>query len=206
MTTRIRFTPTLFFKIVPHPLVSVIVGLSWLMLQHSASFGNVLLAVILGLAIPKMMQRFVVRTPNLDWGEAFKLFFVVLWDIIVSNIKVAKLVLGSSKNLKPKWYRVPLETNHNQVNSLLAMIITTTPGTVSAGIDLDRGDILVHSLNTEDAQADIDEIKQRYEQPLIRIFHALDAVDGLGSLPLSEHQQIDDGQVHSQAKQQGESK
>lgn len=205
MTTRIRFTPTLFFKIVPHPLVSVIVGLSWLMLQHSASFGNVLLAVILGLAIPKMMQRFVVRTPNLDWGEAFKLFFVVLWDIIVSNIKVAKLVLGSSKNLKPKWYRVPLETNHNQVNSLLAMIITTTPGTVSAGIDLDRGDILVHSLNTDDTQADIDDIKQRYEQPLIRIFHALDGVDGLGSLPLSEQQQIDDT-ANQHSNSQGESK
>lgn len=205
MTTRIQFKPTLFFRIVPHPLVSVIVALSWLMLQHSASFGNVLLAVILGLAIPKMMQRFVVRTANLDWNEARKLFFVVLWDIIISNIKVAKLVLGSSKNLQPKWYRVPLETNHNQVNSLLAMIITTTPGTVSAGIDLDRGDILVHSLNTDDTQADIDDIKQRYEQPLIRIFHALDGVDGLGSLPLSEQQQIDDT-ANQHSNSQGESK
>lgn len=40
---------------------------------------------------------------------------------------------------------MPLETEHEQVNSLLAMIITTTPGTVSAGIDQERGDILVHS-------------------------------------------------------------
>ena len=101
-----------------------------------------------------------------------RLFFVVVWDIVVANIKVAKLVLGPTKNLHPKWFRVPLETEHEEVNALLAMIITTTPGTVSAGIDQDRGDILVHALSTEDEAAEIETIKQRYEQPLIEIFSA----------------------------------
>jgi multisubunit Na+/H+ antiporter MnhE subunit len=32
------------------------------------------------------------------------------------------------------------------------MIITTTPGTVSAGIDQERGDILVHALSTDNAE------------------------------------------------------
>ncbi len=35
------------------------------------------------------------------------------------------------------------------------MIITTTPGTVSAGIDQERGDILVHSLSTENTESDV---------------------------------------------------
>ncbi|MDR0069429.1 Na+/H+ antiporter subunit E, partial [Acinetobacter sp. 11520] len=78
-----------------------------------------------------------------------------LWDIIISNFKVAKLVLGPTKKLHPKWYRVPLETEHEQVNTLLAMIITTTPGTVSAGIDQERGDILVHALSTDNTESDI---------------------------------------------------
>jgi multicomponent K+:H+ antiporter subunit E len=52
------------------------------------------------------------------------------------------------------------------------MIITTTPGTVSAGIDQERGDILVHALSCNDPQAEIDQIKQRYEAPLLKIFHA----------------------------------
>ena len=72
--------------------------------------------------------------------------------------------------LHPKWYRVPLETEHEQVNTLLAMIITTTPGTVSAGIDQERGDILVHALSTDHAELDIQDIKQRYEMPLLEIF------------------------------------
>jgi multicomponent K+:H+ antiporter subunit E len=157
-------------RIFPHPFVSVIVALTWLMLGHSAEAFDFIVAFILAMIIPKLMQPFVVRTPNIHWVLALRLIFIVLWDIIVCNFKVAKQVLGPTKNLHPKWYRVPLETGHDQVNSILAMIITTTPGTVSAGIDQERGDILVHAISTDDPEHDILEIKTRYEAPLMAIF------------------------------------
>ncbi|MEB3767260.1 Na+/H+ antiporter subunit E [Acinetobacter sp. MD2] len=161
-----------WMKIVfPHPFVSIITGMSWLMLSHSTAASDVFIAVVLAFTIPKLLRRFITRTPNIDWLSAIRLFFVVLWDIFISNFVVAKLVLGPQKNLNPQWFRVPLETQHEQVNSLLAMIITTTPGTVSAGIDQDRRDILVHALSTHDTDADIQLIKQRYETALMQIFH-----------------------------------
>ncbi len=161
---------SLFLKCFPHPLVSIIVGLSWVLLAHSLDVATLLMALVLAIVIPFMVKRFIDYTPNIHWVPAIRLFFVVLWDIVISNINVAKLVLGPTKNLHPKWFRVPLDTRHEEVNALLAMIITTTPGTVSAGIDQDRGDILVHALSTDDVDAEIETIKQRYEQPLIEIF------------------------------------
>ncbi|NNG81281.1 Na+/H+ antiporter subunit E [Acinetobacter sp. ANC 5378] len=154
----------------PHPFVSVIVALSWIMLTHSLDSATVLIALLLGILIPRLVQPFITRTPDINWVLALKLFFVVLWDIIICNIKVAKMVLGPTRNLHPKWFRVPLETQHEQVNVLLALIITTTPGTVTAGIDHDRGDILVHALSTDNAEIDILEIKNRYEKALMAIF------------------------------------
>ena len=121
----------------PHPFVSILVGLSWLMLAHSISAGNLLIAFILAMFIPRLIRPFIAYTPDIHWNLAIKLFLVVLWDIILSNIRIAKLVLGPTDQLQPKWFRVPLETDHEQVNTLLAMIITTTPGTVTAGIDQD---------------------------------------------------------------------
>ena len=158
-------------RFLPHPFVSVLVGLSWLMLGHSSEAFDIFMAIMLGLIIPKIVQPFIVRTPNIHWQPAIRLIFVVLWDIIVSNIRVAKQVLGPTKNLHPKWFRVPLDTDHEHVNALLAMIITTTPGTVSAGIDQERGDILVHALSCDDIDAEIEAIKVRYELPLIEIFN-----------------------------------
>lgn len=157
-------------RVLPHPFVSVIVGLSWLMLNHSIELFDVMVACILAVLIPKLVQPFIVRTPNIHWLLAMKLAGVVLWDIVISNVRVAKQVLGPLDQLHPKWYRVPLDTDHEHVNTLLAMIITTTPGTVSAGIDQERGDILVHALNTDDPEADILDIKTRYEAPLMAIF------------------------------------
>lgn len=161
---------SLLEKCLPHPFVSVIVGISWVMLAHSLDISTLITACVLGVVIPYLVKPFIARTPDIRWNLALKLFFVVLWDIVVSNFRVAKWVLGPTDQLKPKWFRIPLDTNHEQVNTLLAMIITTTPGTVSAGIDQDRGDILVHALNTTDEQQEIQEIKKRYEQPLMAIF------------------------------------
>ncbi|MFI8032689.1 Na+/H+ antiporter subunit E [Acinetobacter sp. ABJ_C3_5] len=162
----------------PHPFVSVLIFLSWLMLAHSLDATDILIAVILAIGIARLVSPFIDRTPHIQWMPAIKLFFVVLWDIVISNFRVAKMVLGPMDQLHPKWYRVPLETEHEQVNTLLAMIITTTPGTVSAGIDQERGDILVHALSTDNAELDIQDIKKRYEMPLIEIFDVKIAAEG----------------------------
>jgi multicomponent K+:H+ antiporter subunit E len=162
----------------PHPFVSVLIFVSWLMLAHSLDVTDLLIAVILAIGIARLVSPFIDRTPHIQWMPAIKLFFVVLWDIVISNFRVAKMVLGPMDQLHPKWYRVPLETEHEQVNTLLAMIITTTPGTVSAGIDQERGDILVHALSTDNAELDIQDIKKRYEMPLIEIFDVKIAAQG----------------------------
>ncbi|EKU53151.1 Na+/H+ antiporter subunit E [Acinetobacter courvalinii] len=162
----------------PHPFVSVLIFVSWLMLAHSLDVTDLLIAVILAIGIARLVSPFIDRTPHIQWMPAIKLFFVVLWDIVISNFRVAKMVLGPMDQLHPKWYRVPLETEHEQVNTLLAMIITTTPGTVSAGIDQERGDILVHALSTDNAELDIQDIKKRYEMPLIEIFDVKIAAEG----------------------------
>ncbi|AOA59368.1 Na+/H+ antiporter subunit E [Acinetobacter larvae] len=160
-----------FARCLPHPFVSAWIALVWLMLSHSATFYDISVAGLLGLCIPKLIQPFLIKTQVNSWSLALRLFFVVLWDIILCNIQVAKQILGPTHALQPKWYRVPLDSDHEYVNTLLAMIITTTPGTVSAGIDQERGDILVHALNSDDTEQDIRDIKQRYEQPLMAIFN-----------------------------------
>ncbi len=161
----------LFNRLLPYPFVSTLVTVSWLMLNHSLDPFDIVVAVILGLIIPKLVQPFIIHTPEIQWAKAAALFLVVLKDIILSNLRVAKQVLGPIDQLHPKWYRVPLDTDDDYVNTLLAMIITTTPGTVTAGIDQERGDILVHALSCDDTEADIIDIKTRYEAPLIEIFN-----------------------------------
>ena len=122
----------------------------------------------------------VLAERGLHWPTVVRLLLVVLWDIVVSNITVARLTLGSMQRPRPAWLRVPLATDHPRVNALFASIITTTPGTVSMTIDEERREILVHALNCDDPQAMVADMKARYEAPLMRIFQVdLDSPHGV---------------------------
>ncbi|MDP1535369.1 MAG: Na+/H+ antiporter subunit E, partial [Rubrivivax sp.] len=72
-------------------------------------------------------------------------------------------------NPQPAWVQVPLALRHPTAITLLATIITTTPGTVSCVVDDERHLILVHALDCDDPAALAAQIKQRYEEPLMEI-------------------------------------
>jgi multicomponent K+:H+ antiporter subunit E len=104
-----------------------------------------------------------------------RLFVVVLWDIVVSNLTVARIVLNPASDPQPAWVPVPLDGTHPNVATLLATIITMTPGTVSCVVDESEHHILVHALDCDDPPALAAQIKQRYEAPLRRIFEGVGA-------------------------------
>lgn len=151
-----------------HPVLSLLLGVSWLALSHSLALVHILSAVLIGLIVPKMIGGFLKPADRMHMPSVIRLTGVVLWDIVVSNITVARLVLGSMDKPTPLWIPVPLATRHARVNALFASIITTTPGTVSCVVDEEQGVIWVHALNGDDPQAMADDMKQRYEAPLLK--------------------------------------
>ena len=166
-----------------HPLLSLLLGVSWLALSHSLEPVHLLSALLIALIVPRLLHPFLGDNDRIHWGAAIRLTVVVLKDIVLSNITVAKLVLGPLPRMQPAWLPVPLACDHPRVNALFATIITTTPGTVSCVVDEQRHVIWVHALNCDDAQAMIDDMKTRYEAPLLQIFHQQPrgAVPGTGA-------------------------
>ena len=153
-----------------HPVLSLLLGVSWLALSHSLALVHVLSAVLIGLIIPRLVGGFLKPGDRLHWPSVIALAGVVLWDIVVSNITVARLVLGSMDKPVPLWIPVPLATRNERVNALFASIITTTPGTVSCVVDEVARCIWVHALNADDGPAMVADMKTRYEAPLMAVF------------------------------------
>ncbi|WP_306564977.1 Na+/H+ antiporter subunit E, partial [Aquabacterium sp.] len=152
------------------PVLSVLLALAWLMLQQSLDLGNVLTACVLGWGLPRLLGGFLgpAAQPR-SFARALRLGFTVLWDIIVSNITVARLVLNPRSVPHPAWVKVPLTLTQPTAQALLASIITMTPGTVSAIVDEEEGCIWVHALDCDDPAAVATDIDRRYQQPLMEI-------------------------------------
>ena len=96
--------------------------------------------------------------------------FIYLREVILSTFRIALIVLSPKLKLNPCFVEVPLDLQRELPRFLFACLISMTPGTMSVGLDPDRGVLLVHLLDAPDSEAAIKEMKETFEQPLIRIF------------------------------------
>ena len=159
------------WRLLPHPLLTVLLALAWLLLNNSLSLGQLLLGLFLGWGIPLLCQNFLLRTPRLRRpGLLLRFMLLVLYDIVVANLHVARLVLGRPEALRPAFIEVPMDLEDEFLLTLLACIVSLTPGTVSSGLSGDHRTLLLHSLDVDDPETVIQQVKHRYEAPLKEIF------------------------------------
>jgi len=159
-------------RLVPHPHLSVLLALIWVLLANEIGAGTVLFGAVLGIAVPLVTSVYWSRRPRIaapfvvvEYG------LIVLWDIIVANVQVAYLVLfRRGDTLRSRFVTVPLDVRTPEAIAVLAGTITMTPGTVSADLSADGRALLVHCLDTGDPAATVAGIKHRYERRLRRIF------------------------------------
>jgi len=154
----------------PHPLLTLALTLLWIFLVNEVGPGNLLLGLLLGVLIPRLTAGFWPERPRLRRPLLLARFLaLVLADILVANVQVARLVLGPMQRLRPAFIEVPLDLRGDLAITLLANTVSLTPGSVSADISADRRTLLVHVLDTRDPDALVAEIKHRYEAPLREI-------------------------------------
>jgi multicomponent K+:H+ antiporter subunit E len=158
-------------NVLPFPRISLALWLAWLALNGSTAAGHLVLGAVLALALPLALRSRVGPQPVPRRPLAIvRLALVVLHDIIVSNVQVARLVLGPEARIRSAFVTVPLALDEPVAIATLAGIITMTPGTLSCAVAPDRRSLLVHALHVEDPARLAADIKARYERPLLEIF------------------------------------
>lgn len=158
-------------SLLPAPLVSATLLVAWLLLNQSLSAGHLVLGALLAWALPWTLERFREDRPRIRRpGAIVRLGAIVLYDIVMSNIEVARRILGPESAIRPRFVWVPLDIRDPHGIAALAGIITMTPGTLSSDLTDDRRHLLVHAFNVDDEVALIESIKTRYEAPLMEIF------------------------------------
>jgi len=145
----------------------------WLLLTGSLALGNVLLGLAVAFGMVLSFQKLRPVRPRLSHIHVgVVLLFVVLKDIIKSNIAVGRIVLGltGGREVKSDFLDIPLDLRDPHGLAVLAMIVTATPGTVWSGLSDDSSVLTLHVLDLADPEEWIRTIKHRYEQPLREIF------------------------------------
>jgi len=154
----------------PQPWLSLILFVTWQLLNDSITGGSLVLGFILAWAIPQITQGFWPERPSFlrIWLMPRYLLRLVT-DIISASFQVAGLILSGRKP-RPMFICYPLELEHPLAISILASTISLTPGTVSADVSDDQRTLLIHALDAGNEEEVITTIRQRYEEPLLEMF------------------------------------
>ncbi|WP_217359109.1 Na+/H+ antiporter subunit E [Ruegeria arenilitoris] len=162
----------LLHRIFPHPHLTVLLTIVWVLLANNMTLNSLVFGLILGIIIPFITQPYWPDRPKLrNWPMVVEYMLVVLWDIVVANVTVARIILFKrDADRKPAWISVPLELRTPEAITVLAGTITMTPGTVSSDLSAQGHNLLVHCLDAPDPDAVRDQIKSRYERRLREIF------------------------------------
>lgn len=149
---------------------NIFLALAWALAVGGLSLTNLAIGFVLGyaalwIAQPALGQsRYFRRVPQ---AIHFALYF--LWQLILSNLRVAYDVVTPKYHMHPAIVAIPLDAQTDVEITLLANLITLTPGTLSLDVSSDRRVLYVHAMFVEDVESFRDSIKNGFERRLLEL-------------------------------------
>lgn len=158
---------------------NVLLALLWMALSGEFTIANFVLGFVLGSFLLWLGRSVIGRLRYFQKDEElpppkhiftkavqvikFVLFFI--WEIIVANIDVMLTVLSPRLSfLRPAIIAIPLDVQTDAEITLLANMITLTPGTLSLDVSFDKTVLYVHCFYVDDLEEKKQEIKQSFER------------------------------------------
>jgi multicomponent Na+:H+ antiporter subunit E len=151
-------------------VLNLIIAIIWMFLKESYSFSDFLLGFILGSWLLFLLRRFIPGEFYLKRVMAIVyLIFLFFKELILANIEVLKLVYKPKNKLEPGIFALPTELKTNWEITLLANLITLTPGTLSVCISNDNKLIYIHAVDISDVDGTIKQIKESFEKAIMEV-------------------------------------
>ncbi|NTF30851.1 Na+/H+ antiporter subunit E [Rhizobium skierniewicense] len=158
-------------RILPYPLLTLSLIFFWLTI-NGFSTGHLLLGTIVAILASWAMASLRPPKPRIrNWHLLVKLTFIILYDIIRSNITVAAIILfRRDRKIRSGFLTLPLELRDPMGLSILAVVLTAAPGSAWLEYNSSQGTLLIHVLDEMNEAYWHNLIKGRYEKLLMEIF------------------------------------
>lgn len=151
--------------------VNVMLALTWGFLTGSLTSDTLVEGFIIGYLVLWLASPLYGPTTyfrKFRQAVSFILFF--LQELVIATFRVARVVIDPNLNICPAIIAVPLDVKTDLQITLLANLVTLTPGTLTLDISNDRRIMYVHAMHVEDVEQYRQEIKQGFERRIGELF------------------------------------
>jgi len=154
-------------------LLVIILAVGWLAITGGFSLGNLGLgAVVAVLAILLFRYRLARPLSIRRLLAALSLAATFVLELLLSAFAVARLAVAPAlrSHLAPAIIAFPLTAKSDAEITLLANLITLTPGTLALDVSADRQRLYIHVLVLKDKDALIRSLATGLERKVIEVF------------------------------------
>ena len=142
----------------------------WTLLQAEYSALNFLVGYVLGLAFLFVFRgQLDGRLYIYKWWSVFVLFLIFLKELIIANFIVIAQVLRPKLSIEPGIIAYSTELKTGGQVTLLANMISLTPGTLSMEISPDNSTIFIHVFNIDDQEKIVKGIRENFEKRIMEV-------------------------------------
>ena len=145
-------------------LLNVLLALLWAAITGTFRAGNIAIGFLIGLMVLTIGGRALGKPRYLETllkGIGFVLFF--LKELFRSSLRVAFDIITPKHHMKPAIIAVPLELTKDIQITMLANLVSLTPGTLSLDVSRDKKTLFVHAMYAEDPEEIKRSIKEDFE-------------------------------------------
>lgn len=151
--------------------LNLILALLWVAVSGSATFLNFLFGFIVSaLAIGLIREQAEGVSYLRRVRLVLSLTMLFFKELALSAWKVAILVTRRDMDLKPGIFAFPLKVDRDFEITLLANLITLTPGTLSVDVSDDRRFLYVHAIDCSDPEGAKRDIAEGFERKIMEAF------------------------------------
>jgi multicomponent Na+:H+ antiporter subunit E len=154
-------------------LLAIVLALGWTAVTGSFSLPNLLLGLAVALVVIFLLRHRLQRPfPFRRFVAALSLALFFIRELLLSALAVARLALTPDLpgRLKPAIVAFPLTARSDAEITLLANLITLTPGTLTIDVAADHSHLYVHALTLRSRDELIRTIAAGLEKRVIEVF------------------------------------
>jgi multicomponent Na+:H+ antiporter subunit E len=151
-------------------LLNVLLAWTWMFLKVSYDSVTFFVGYIFGLIIIFTFQRlFQSRFYIYRVLAVIRLFLIFIRELILSNISVLKVILKPKLDIRPGIFALSTELQKDWEITVLANLITLTPGTLVIDVSSDNKVLYIHAMDIADAEEAINSIKNTFEKAIMEV-------------------------------------
>lgn len=148
----------------------VLLALAWMAMTERFTLPNLVFGFLLAYLVIYVSQRVVQSAAFIRKLNRFIVLLIVfVKELVVANFRVAYDVITPTYYMRPGIVAVPLDAKTDSEITMLANLISLTPGSLSLDVSSDRKVLYVYNMFVDDRDEFIREVKQEFERRILEI-------------------------------------